>query len=196
MLSAQPTNQKAFRCPRCGHIIFLDDNQLDEKILRCSDCNQQNLLKIPSGSSKKKPPFISFNSVFSQLDKNAVYVGLLLFLVSIISFLIATPGSFKITLTLIILAVIISSFIVDKQQDITFKITVGIILLILVLFFITGAEIEMFLILIFIVVSLVKILLDEYLPYILKVRMNLFLSVFFVIFLYFMIKRIINVINI
>jgi hypothetical protein len=195
-LQTQNSYLKSFKCPQCSHVIHLNENQIQEKILECPICHQQNLLKLPSGTSKKKQTLSYLNGTFSQLDKNAVILGLILLFASLVTFLVSPYISFKMTLTLVIIGVIISAFVVEKQKDISLKVAVCIILFIIFLYFITGAEIEIFLILIFIGVSIVKILLDEYLPHILKMRMYLFLSAFFVIFMFFVIKRIINVVNI
>ncbi len=196
ILQAQNLNLKSFKCPQCNHIIHLNENQIQEKILECPICHQQNLLKLPSETLEKKQTLPYLNGMFSQLDKNAVILGSILLFASLVSFFVSSSSSFKITLTLVIIGVIILSFVVEKQKDISLKVTIGVILFIIFLYFITGTEIEMFLILIFIGVSIMKILLDEYLPTVLKMRMNIFISAFFIIFMYFVIKRIINVINI
>jgi hypothetical protein len=193
---SENSNLKSFKCPRCGHIIVLDENQRQQKILRCPICGQDNMLNASLDSMEKKQAISYFDSLLSQLDRNAVIIGTILLLFGLITLYIATPVSYKINLTIIIIGVIISSFVVDKQQDVSLKIVVGVILFILFLYLLTGTDVEMFLILIFIGVSIVKLLLDEYLPSVLKMRMNLFLTVFFFIFMILVIKRIINVVNI
>jgi len=193
---SENSNLKSFKCPRCDHIIVLDENQRQQKVLRCPICGQDNMLKASLDSMEKKQAISYFDSLLSQLDRNAVIIGTILLLFGLITLYIAPPVSYKINLTIIIIGVIISSFVVDKQQDISLKIVVGVILFILFLYLLTGTDVEMFLILIFIGVSIVKLLLDEYLPSVLKMRMNLFLTVFFIIFMILVIKRIINVVNI
>jgi hypothetical protein len=197
LLFNKDAKMNSYKCPRCNSIININNNDvLSNSVLLCPVCEQPNVLKLPLESSKKKQSIFNVKILLSDLDKNAIIVGLILLFVSVISLLTSSPHHNKTTITLVILGVIIGSFVVEKKQDISLKITAGIILLILLLYLITGTEVEMFLILIFISVSIIKIILNEYLPITLKMRMNLFLSAFFVIFMYLVIKRIINVVNI
>lgn len=73
------------------------------------------------------------------------------------------------------------------------KITLFIILWIIIMLFITGdAALEMFFILIFLGLIIAKELTDRYTVAHLKIRMNLFVLVFLLVFIVFMGKKIIS----
>jgi predicted RNA-binding Zn-ribbon protein involved in translation (DUF1610 family) len=190
------TNLRSFKCPRCNHVIRLDNNKIQNMVIQCPVCGQQNVLKLPLERSKKKHDISNLYNMFLPLDKNAVIIGSILLFLSIIPLLISSSFSFKISLTLIIISIIISLFIIEKQRNISLKITIIIIVIVILLFFVTGADLELYLIFIFLGVLITKTLLNEYLPPTLKIRMNIFILVFLTIFLIIIIKRIINLINI
>jgi len=192
----QNINLKTYRCPRCNHIITLDNKQIQNTALHCPLCGQQNILKLPREQPEKKYGESNINYWFFQLNKNAVIIGLILIFFSIFPLFISNPFSIKLNLTLLTIGIIIPLFIIEKKRNISLKITFSIIIFIILLFFITGTDIEIFLILIFLGILLTKIMIDEYLPTDLKIRMNIFISAFFIIFIIIVIKRIINVVNI
>jgi hypothetical protein len=187
---------KSFKCPSCNSIVQFNDNIIPNTVLQCPVCGQYSILKSPLGLSEKKQSESDRNPLFSKLDNNAVILGLILIFFSIVSILVSSSITFKIDITLILLGLIILLFVFEKPQNFSFKLTLCFIFFIIFLFFITGTNVELFLILIFPGVAIMKILLDKYLPESLKLRMNIALSTFFIIFMIIVIKRIINVVNI
>ena len=77
------------------------------------------------------------------------------------------------------------------------KITLVIIAWILILFLITSdADLEIFFVLIFIGILIIKILTDSFTTKQFKLRMNVFISVFLIIYIVMIAQRIINILNI
>jgi hypothetical protein len=86
-------------------------------------------------------------------------------------------------------------FLIEKN-NISVKITFGTVIFIILLSLATGTDLEIFLNLIFLGLLITKIVIDNYLPSSLKIRMNIIISAFFIIFIMLVIKRIINVVSI
>jgi DNA-directed RNA polymerase subunit RPC12/RpoP len=191
----QNINLESYRCPQCNHIVELDNKPIQNTVLQCPICGQQNILKVPREKSEKKYEESNLNYWISRLNKNAVIVGMIFIFISMFSLFISNPFGIKMNITLLIIGTIISLFVLREQQVISLKITFGIIIFIILLYFMTGTDLEIFLIFIFLGVLITKIILNEYLPTSLKISMNIFILAFFIIFIIIVIKRIINIVS-
>lgn len=193
----QKTKLESFRCPKCKYIIILEKKPTENKGISCPSCGQKNIFKTPLEQQEKKyEESHKTNNWLSQISFNAMIIGLILIFTSILILFIQNPFTTKLGLTLLIIGTIVPLFIIEKEKKISLKITFGTIIYIIILFSITAKDLEIFLILIFLGVLITKTVIDEYIPKSLKIRMNLFISVFFIIFIILIIKKIINLVGI
>jgi DNA-directed RNA polymerase subunit RPC12/RpoP len=191
------TNLESYRCPKCKHIIKIENKLIQNKVISCPNCGQKNIFKKPPEQQGKKYRKTHKNKGWLfQLVFNAMIIALIINLTSLPIVFQLNPYVTKMILTLIIIGIIVSLFMTEKKQNISLKITFGTIIYILLLFLATGTDLEIFLILIFLGLLIIRTIVDEYLPPLLKMRMNLFISAFFIIFIVIVIKRIINLVGI
>jgi len=192
------TNLKPFKCPKCQYIIVTENNFMKDTVISCPNCEQKNVFKIPLEKPEKKYEKSNIlKSWLSQINFNVMIIGFILTLTSIALLLfIQNPLTTKLSLTLLLIAAILQLNIIKKEQNFSIKITFIIIVYLIFLFFITGTDIDLFLLLIFPGILIIKIMIDEYLPESLIIRINLFLSIFFIIFVIAVTKRIISLVNI
>lgn len=189
-------NNKNYICPNCEKIITLQKKPKKNMVITCPNCNRPNILKISQQKSEKKYEKLqTVKRWLSEFNLNATILGLIITLTSVIILLIKNPLTFKISITLLIIATLIPLLIMEKNQNISLKLTISIILYIIFLYFLTEADLELFLILIFLGVLIIKAILDDYIPQLVKMRMNVFLFAFFIIFIILIIKRIMNLVG-
>lgn len=184
-------NLKPYRCPNCKYIIVLDNNYIQNISFKCPICGQINIFKK---SLEKKPSRLK--TFFSEISYNAIIIGLILTLTSIILLFNQNLFTTKLSLTILIIGGLFPLFITEKNQKISISITFGTTIYIILLFIATGTDLELFLVLIYIGVLTAKTVINEYIPKPLKIRMNLFIIVFFIIFLIIVIKKIISLVGI
>lgn len=195
--TVKKTNLESFRCPKCGHVITVDSKFKYDMYFICPGCGQKNIFNL-SKVQLKTEYNVSYTkkNLLSQINFDGLIIGLILILIGFLFLFIPDAFIIKISLTLFIIGIIFLLFINEKKQDISIKITLGLIILIILLFLVTGTDLEIFLVLIFISVLIIKIVIDSYLPVALKLRMNLFISAFFIVFVILIIKRVIYVLYI
>ncbi|MDH7506309.1 MAG: hypothetical protein QHH15_00775 [Candidatus Thermoplasmatota archaeon] len=191
----QKIDLEFFRCPNCKHVITIENKSTQNGALSCPICGQKNIFKR-SLINQENMSLYNYKNLFSQINYNATVIGLLLALTGLFLIFMQTPYAIKLSVTILIIAVIFPLFITEKAQNISMQITFGIIFYIIFLFLLTGVELEIFLVLIFLGVLVTKTVLDEYIPRILKIRMNFFIIVFFIIFIIIITKRIISLLGI
>jgi DNA-directed RNA polymerase subunit RPC12/RpoP len=191
----QNLDSKLYECPRCNHIFKIEN--IDIKIMEfdCPICGQKNIFQFPLEQSEKKYGESHYISWLFQLNTNATIIGLLIIFTSIAILFRPNPFNIKLSITFLIIGIIFPMFLIEKN-NISVKITFGTVLFIILLSLATGTDLEIFLNLIFLGLFITKIVIDNYLPSPLKIRMNIFLSAFFIIFITLVIKRIINTIRI
>ncbi|MCJ7570897.1 MAG: hypothetical protein MUO82_03340 [Candidatus Thermoplasmatota archaeon] len=192
------TNLTPYICPKCQYIIVLENKFIQDTVISCPNCEQKNVFKIPLEKPEKKyEKSNKLKSGLSQINFNVMIIGFILTLTSIALLLfIQNPLTNKLSLTLLLIAAILQLNIIKKEQNISIKITFVTIIYIILLFLATGTDLEIFFILIFLGILITKALINEYLPDSLRIRMNLFLSIFFIIFVISITKRIISLVNI
>ena len=195
---AQVKILKPFVCPNCQYIIVTENKFTHDTVVSCPNCEKKNIFKVQIEKPEKKYEKSNIlKSWFSQINFYAMIIGFILIITSIVMLLfIQNPSTIKLSLTLFLVAAILQFFIIKKEQNISIKITLFILIYITLLFLATGTDIDLFLLLIFLGILLFRALLDVYLPESLRIRMNLFLSIFFIIFVISITKRIINLVNI
>ncbi|MGF3553759.1 MAG: hypothetical protein ACQXXF_00565 [Thermoplasmatota archaeon] len=191
----QKIDLEFFRCPNCKHVITIENKSTQNGALSCPICGQKNIFKSQPNQLEKTYKK-SHKNWTSEVNFNATMIGIIVTLTSIVLLFNKNPFTTKLSLTLIIIGVIFPLFITEKAQNISMQITFGIIFYIIFLFLLTGVELEIFLVLIFLGVLVTKTVLDEYIPRILKIRMNFFIIVFFIIFIIIITKRIISLLGI
>ena len=187
-------NQRLYECPRCSNIISVENND-KIKEFDCPICGQKNIFQSPLNQSEKKYGESQYITWLFQLNSYTVIIGLFMIFTSIFLLFQPNPLNIKLSITFLIIGIILPMFLIEKN-NISMKITFGSIIFIVLLSLATGTDLEIFLILIFLGVLITKTLIDEYLPISLKIRMNIFISGYFIIFIIIIIKRIINIINI
>lgn len=153
--------------------------------------------KVNTGRKKKetkrRETYFSINQPFIIAD----IIGIILITIGI-SFLF-NPDllNIKIGLTLIVIAIFMIFMITGESKTKGIKgtqITIGIIAWTLLIFFIPGyVDMEMFFILIFIGLLVIKEFTDEFISLRLKNRINILISLFLIVFIVIMGQKIINI---
>jgi len=189
------TNLESFRCPNCKHIVAVENKLTKKMFFHCPICGQKNIFKSQPKQLEKNYEK-SHKNWLSGINFNAAMIGIILTLTSIVILVNKNPFTTKLSLTLLIIGTMFPLFMIEKKQNISTMITLGTIIYIIILFSITGTDLEIFLILIFLGVLVTKAVIDEYIPKPLKIRMNLFIILFFIIFMIIVTKRIINLVGI
>lgn len=191
----QNLDSKLYQCPRCKHIITIENIDIKNMEFVCPNCGQKNIFILPLEQSEKKYGESLYINWLFQLNTNATIIGLLIIFTSIFLLFQPNPFNIKLSITFLIIGIIFPMLLIEKN-NISVKITFGTVIFILLLSFATGTDLEIFLNLIFLGLFIMKIVIDNYLPSSLKMRMNILISAFFIIFVILVIKRIINVISI
>lgn len=186
-------NTRYYVCPRCKNIITLENIDIKIMEFECPICEQTNIFQLEQlekkhGESQK----ISWSSKFNI---TAFILGLFLISTGILFLFQPSPLNIKLSITSLIIGILLPMFLIEKNT-LSIKVTFGSIVLIIILFLTTGTDLEIFLILIFLGLFIMKIIIDDYIPASLTVRMNIIISAFFIIFVILVIKRIINVLSI
>lgn len=191
----QELKEKIYECPRCNLIVSVEDYDEKNTGFDCPVCGQKNIFPLPLEQlEKSRGKWYNINWL-SNLYVNALLVGLFIIFVGAFFLLQPNPLNIKLSVTFLIIGLILPIFLIEKNALST-KVTVGSIILIIILFLVTEADLELFFILLFPSLFLVKIIIDNHVPTSLKLRMNIVVSALFIVFIAFLIKRIINIVGI
>jgi hypothetical protein len=188
-------NPRYYECPRCNTIITLEDIDIKITEFDCPICEQKNIFPLPEEQSEKKDKEQPYINWLLQLNTKVVIIGLFLIFTSVVLLFQPNPFTIKLGITLLTTGIILPMFLIEKNTP-SIKVTLGSIMLIIILFLISGTDLELFFILIFLGLFIMKVIIDNYIPPVLKVRMNIVISAFFIIFVILIIKRIINIVSI
>jgi hypothetical protein len=174
-----------FKCPQCG-LVKKFVGEPDEKLLvQCPNCGQNGFILV---KKKKRDNFLVISKI----------IGVILIIIGIYFLLIKTPVIEKLGITLTIIGILIIFLITEKavsEAAKDFYITIGLIMLIFLFFFITGkSNLEIFFVIIFIIFVVIKEITEEFTSVLFKQRMGIFFLVSFLIFLAIVVKRIISII--
>jgi len=186
-------NPRYFECPRCKSIIKLMDIDIKITVFECPVCGQKNIFPLELLEIEREE---SHNiSWLSKFNTTVCLLGLCLIITGIFFLFQPNPLNIKVSITFFIIGVICPMFLIEKN-NISVKLTFGSIVLIIILFLTTGTDLEIFFILIFLGLFIMKIIIDNYIPAVLNIRMDIIISAFFIIFIILVIKRIINILSI
>jgi hypothetical protein len=188
-------DSRYFECPECKNIITLENIDIEIIEFECPICGQKNIFQLPREQSEKKHKESLYVSLLLQVNHKVAIIGLFLIFTSIFLLFLPNPFTIKLSITFLIIGIILPMFFIEKN-NLSVKVTFGSIALITILFLITGTDLEIFLILIFLGLFIMKIIIDNYLPTVLKLRMNIIISAFFIIFIALIVKRIINIVSV
>ena len=191
----QESTEKIYECPRCKLIVTVEDYDEKNMGFDCPVCGQKNIFPLPLVQLEISRGKWNNINWLSNLYVTALLVGL--FIIFVGAFFLLQPNSLniKLSVTFLVIGLILPIFLIEKNALST-KVTVGSIILIIILFLVTEAELELFFILLFPSLFLMKIIIDNHIPTSLKVRMNIVILVLFIVFIAFVIKRILNLVSI
>ena len=215
-------NERAntYQCPYCDQILTLDDEIDDFTTISCPQCHKDGLI-IPTSNGKepkktnKQKTLVASSSWMSQPDIRSKITGLFIIIIGFIILINPTPTNIKISIALFFIGSVLFTLIPEKRiiastpsaftlsflkrnkLIISEKITLLIIIATVFLFLITNpADIEIFLVLLYLCLLIIKELIDEFTPLYMKRRLNIFIMIFFVIFIIIISERIITILNI
>jgi len=208
-----------YQCPYCDQILTLDDEIDDSTTISCPQCHKDGLI-IPTANNKtlkktNKQKTLAPTSWLSQPDLRAKTTGLFIIIIGFIILFYPSSTNIKISITLFFIGSLLFTLIPEKRiiastpadSRVSFlkrnkliiseKITLLIIIATVFLFLITNpADIEIFLVLLYLCLLIIKELIDEFTPLYMKRRLNIFVMIFFVIFIIIIAERIITILNI
>jgi len=189
MLFKKPKKEnKIFKCPRCGFVINFVGEPSEKITIQCPNCSQKGFILFKKKNWEKR--FLVISKI----------IGVIQILIGIYFLLIQTPKLEKVGITLIIIGVTIIFLITEKTFYNSVNdnyIILGTIMLILVFFFVTGkSNLELFVVMIFIGLLIIKEVTEEYTSVLFKRRMGILFLAFFLIFLAIVGKRIITILHI
>lgn len=209
-----------YQCPYCDQILTLDDEIDDSTTISCPQCHKDGLI-IPTENGKRpkktknQRTLVSSSSWMSQPDLRSKIVGLVIIIFGFIMLINPTNTNIKISIALFFIGSLLFTLIPEKRiiastpsaSTLSFlkrnrliiseKITLLIIIATVFLFLITNpADIEIFLVLLYLCLLIIKELIDEFTPLYMKRRLNIFIMIFFVIFIIIIAERIITILDI
>jgi DNA-directed RNA polymerase subunit RPC12/RpoP len=209
-----------FRCPYCEQIITLFKDIDENFTVNCPQCGHIGLISKKIEDTKRKghqtDKKIKQRPIWYQQPKGrAKVIGLTLIAISLILLFNPTDLSIKISITLSFIGALLflliseekiilptesttsSTFLEKYKLVISEKIVLLIIAITLLLFLVTRPEnIEIFLVLLYLSLLIIKELIDEFTPVHVKKRLNIFIVVFFIIFIIIIAERIITILDI
>ncbi len=206
------TNKFSYKCPKCGHILNISNKKKSK--LTCPECGfqggisnkdtEKNILDLLNLHKNKDKIYWLLHS-----DKKLKIIGIFLIFFSLIPLINSTTTNIKIAVTFLFLGLIAilinsghssnySKMTVKKEGLLTSeKITLTLFIITIALFFITaGVGIEVFIILLYLSLLIIKEFIDNNISIEIKKRLTIMTSVMFIIFLIILIREITEIIEI
>lgn len=209
-----------FRCPYCEQIITLSKDIDENYTVDCPQCGHIGLISKNMDDTKRKEKQSNKKikqkpNWYQQPKSRAKIIGITLIAISLILLFNPNDLNIKISITLAFIGTLLylliseekiilptdsttsSTFLERYKLVISEKIVILIIATTLLLFLITRPEnIEIFLVLLYLSLLIIKELIDEFTPVHVKKRLNIFIVVFFIIFIIIIAERIITILDI
>lgn len=208
-----------FQCPYCEQIITLVKQINHNYVIPCPLCGHSGLVSIKPDAARKKLEDTkqerSKAHWYNQPWLRAKILGLILISIGFVLLFDPSEQHLKMSIALFFIGSLLylliseekimlpdqvittNSFLEKNKLVISEKIVILIIASTLLLFLITRpGNIEIFLVLLYLSLLIIKELIDEFTPSHVKKRLNIFIIIFFVIFLIIIAERIITIIGI
>lgn len=202
-------------CPYCGTTITLESIPFQKIVLICPICNKEGIVsskemkELRTRKMKKKEDILKKSETYFPKNQNQLYtriIGIILLIIGIQfifnAFLFNTTSllNIKIGITSALIGFLMIFLITGES---TFKgisdmqITLVMTIWILLMFFITGnASLEIFFTTVILGLLVIKELTDEFTNLYLKKRINIFIFIFFLLFIVIAGERIVSILNI
>lgn len=214
------TDIKIYQCSNCNQIVTIENEHHDDFIIPCPQCGHTGIIikkdkKNLLDTSKKQRVYTPLPNWTEQPNLRARFIGTIFFILALLFMIDPTMSNIKISITLFFISGILFALISEKTSDKpkkmdsarrllqkirlipSEKITLLIITATLFLYLITiSADIQIYLVLLYLCLLIIKELIDEFTPAIVKKRLNVFVMVFFFIFIMIIAERIITIIGI
>ena len=211
--------EKSIICPHCSAIVTLECKPSQRIAINCPICDNEGMVSFKSeerkfekletektniqkGKEKKHADKIGTRPPKIQSFVRSIITGLTLITIGVIFLSNPTIPNIKISFTLILIGFILIFILPEKSSfkkirlSMSDTITLTLVIWIIFLFFITGdTDLEVFFVLIFIGMLVVKELTDELITIRLKHRMDGFIYVFLITFIWIIGEKIINILN-
>ena len=183
--------EKEFKCPRCDKKNIWEGKQGQKIVVECPNCGKKGIIIF----REKDNSFKKLRSRKTKIIEKIV--GVLLILIGIIFLFNPIPSNMKIGVTSILIGIFVISMILERSVSDSVgnvQVTIFLIAWIIIVFFITDvSDLEIFFILIFIGMLIAKEAAKEFTTVHFKNRMDIFIYVFFIIFIAIMLKKIIYI---
>ncbi len=207
-------NTETYQCPYCNCIITLEKIHLIMNTITCPQCGNHGILSNiadsdTDGETSIRDSLELPSHFIAHPNKRAKMIGLILIISGLFPLINPIISNIKISITLVFIGTIMLLLISEKRMSdigslvkrhrlfISEKVTLLIIVSTLILFLFTNPQdIELFLILLYLCLLIIKELIDEFMPIQLKKRLNIVVTGFFFIFIFIISERILTIINI